>query len=229
MTDTPRPLPSAFTAAELAITTPQELARLLGDAVARSPLTLAEISRQSRIQRSQIYLLTNPERQTLPRDSRQLAALMTTCGMPREQAETVLKRWHQLKELCENGEEATLAPGRTHAPRFRVTDDTTVRTVTVDLFGYDPIPTGLPDTPTGQPHRLLLSVTDAGHQPPTLQYQVHGTPIPARPGRRRRRHTVVLAAGDANDPQHHSALPWLVAIAATALSATPAVPRKRHR
>lgn len=87
-----------FTDAELAeINTTRDFAMFLRTVGTRSGMTAALIARRTGIHRSQIYLLTNPDRCGLPRNPEQLYTFMSACGMQPEQIEKVIDRWTMLR------------------------------------------------------------------------------------------------------------------------------------
>ncbi|MFI5591154.1 hypothetical protein ACIA5G_39310 [Amycolatopsis sp. NPDC051758] len=54
------------------------------------------LAQQAGIPRSQLYRLTNPEKPTLPRDPRDVRALLEACSAPNDQVVRILEQWHEL-------------------------------------------------------------------------------------------------------------------------------------
>jgi hypothetical protein len=86
-------------AQELAIRTPRDLASLLRTVMQRADLKPGQVAQKTGIHRSQVYLLTKPERDSLPRNPDQLSTFMTACRMRPEDIGVVLARWEQLDDL----------------------------------------------------------------------------------------------------------------------------------
>lgn len=83
----------------LEICTPPDLARLLGSAMAAAGLTVRQLAARTAISRSQIYLLTDPTRGSLPRNREQLDTFLRACRLRETDIRFVLYRWEQLDRL----------------------------------------------------------------------------------------------------------------------------------
>jgi hypothetical protein len=81
---------------ELVVQSPSDLARLLKLILTRSGLSPGQLSVKTGIHRSQLYLLTNAARGSLPRGSHQLRRFLKACRVPSELSDVVIERWNEL-------------------------------------------------------------------------------------------------------------------------------------
>ncbi|QRP44717.1 hypothetical protein [Amycolatopsis sp. FDAARGOS 1241] len=94
---TPLPLPDEM----LAIATNAELAAVLRHAVDASGQPKRYLAAQSLLNRSQLYYLIDPARNSLPRKPAQLVRLLESCAVPYRQIVQVAEQWQRLDE-CRN-------------------------------------------------------------------------------------------------------------------------------
>lgn len=81
---------------DLAVRDPDELARLLKTAMVRSGQGSGQLSKKTGIHRSQVYLLTNPGRGSLPRNSQQIRVFLRACRVPPHQVHRIIEQWYDL-------------------------------------------------------------------------------------------------------------------------------------
>jgi hypothetical protein len=100
----------------LAICTPPDLARLLRTAMTTAGLTARRLAARTGINPSQVYLLTDPTRGSLPRNRQQLATFLRACRLREHDIQFVLARWAQLDKLRRHREPPQLPPPAPHTP-----------------------------------------------------------------------------------------------------------------
>ncbi|MFD5090391.1 hypothetical protein ACFWMR_07310 [Amycolatopsis thailandensis] len=83
---------------ELSIRTPGDVAGALKLMMTRAGLGPGQIAVRTHIHRSQVYHLSNPVREALPRTHDQLLACLEACRTPRRQIEVILLQWLLLRE-----------------------------------------------------------------------------------------------------------------------------------
>jgi len=102
------PGPGALRFRELSITVPGDIAGALKTVMSRAELGPGQVAVRTGIHRSQVYHLSNPAREALPRTHEQLLACLHACRMPARQIEVVLVQWLLLRERRRRGKDLVL-------------------------------------------------------------------------------------------------------------------------